>query len=259
MNIRCIKSMRSIKIKTRTIRDMVNYFVVLLHFVGVGFGELDESFTIVHSWVVLVSHLVPYVILDMRISCIQVCTPFMLNLFTFNGLLLLLVRLRLMWLLGDKLNDGWSLLKFIHHISTVILRWLHFCLFVQVTYHLLKNLDSLLQVVIFLSYGFITSFHTHLTCVSFMVIWWLRGVWSKSIKLHFKIFMSLLQDIIWVLKSTTWVFENRIVSLLYTSSRSSFSCLSFSSFKSFLSFLSLSFSWISNFSCSSRRSSWSPT
>jgi hypothetical protein len=109
---------------------------------------------------VLVSHFVSNVILDMRPSCIQVCTPCILNLFIFNGLLLLLVMLRLMLFLGDKFSGGWSLLKFIHHISTVILRWLHYILFLQLTYYLLKPLDFYLQIIIFLRYCFITSFHS---------------------------------------------------------------------------------------------------
>jgi hypothetical protein len=49
-NIRCIKSMRSISIEFRSIRDMVRCFVVLLLLVGVVFDELDKFFVIVvHS------------------------------------------------------------------------------------------------------------------------------------------------------------------------------------------------------------------
>jgi hypothetical protein len=39
----------------------------------------------------------------------------------------------------------------------IILRWSHFCLLHQLTYHLLKPLDFYLQVVIFLCNCFITS------------------------------------------------------------------------------------------------------
>jgi hypothetical protein len=62
----------------------------------VAFGELDEFLTIVvHPCVVLISHLLANAILDVRPSCIQVCTPCILKLFFFNGLLLLLERLNL--------------------------------------------------------------------------------------------------------------------------------------------------------------------
>jgi hypothetical protein len=96
-NIRCIKSMiRHIRSISINIKNMVSCFVVLVHLMRVAFVELDEFLTIVvHPCVMLVSHLVANTILDVRPSCIQVCTPCILKLFFFNGLLLLLERLSL--------------------------------------------------------------------------------------------------------------------------------------------------------------------
>jgi hypothetical protein len=75
---------------------MVSCFVILLHLMRVVFDELDEFLTIVvYPCVMLISHLVFNVILDVRLSCIQVCTPCILRFFFFNGLLLLLERLSL--------------------------------------------------------------------------------------------------------------------------------------------------------------------
>jgi hypothetical protein len=49
------------------IGKVVSCFVILLHLMRVGFGELDEFLTVVvHSYVVLVSHLVANVILDVE-------------------------------------------------------------------------------------------------------------------------------------------------------------------------------------------------
>jgi hypothetical protein len=42
-----IRHVRSISINIRSMRGMVSCFVVLLHLVRVGFGELDELFAIV--------------------------------------------------------------------------------------------------------------------------------------------------------------------------------------------------------------------
>jgi hypothetical protein len=67
---------------------------LLLLMVDIGLGELDEFLTFsVHPIVVLVSHLVANVILDMRHSCIQVCTSCILNLLIFDALLLPFERL----------------------------------------------------------------------------------------------------------------------------------------------------------------------
>jgi hypothetical protein len=86
-----IRHVRSISIN---IRNIVSCFVVLLHLMRVAFGELDEFSTIVvHPCVVLVSHLIANTIIDVGPSCIQVCTPCILNPLIFNGLLLLLKRL----------------------------------------------------------------------------------------------------------------------------------------------------------------------
>jgi hypothetical protein len=62
-----------------------------------------------------------------------------------------------------------SLLKLLHHIVMIILRRLHFSLLLQLVHSKFKLLDFSLQVIIFLSNLFITYFHTHLTCVGFIV------------------------------------------------------------------------------------------
>jgi hypothetical protein len=96
-NIRCIKSViRHVRSISINIGKMVSCFVVLLHLMSVAFGELDKLLTIVvHPCVVFVSCLVLNAILDVGLSCIQVCTSCLLNLLIFNGLLLLLKRLSL--------------------------------------------------------------------------------------------------------------------------------------------------------------------
>jgi hypothetical protein len=85
---------RHIRSVSMDIRNMVSYFIVLLHLMRVTFGELDEFLTIVvHPYVMLVSHLIANAIFDVRSSCIQVCTPCILKFFFFNSFLLLLERL----------------------------------------------------------------------------------------------------------------------------------------------------------------------
>jgi hypothetical protein len=61
------------------------------------------------------------------------------------------------------------LLKLLHHIVMVILKRLHFSLLPQLVHLKFKLLDFSLQVIIFLSNLFITSFHTHLTYGGFIV------------------------------------------------------------------------------------------
>jgi hypothetical protein len=84
--------MRSISIRMRNI--VSNLGVLLLFLLDIGLGELDEFFTFsVHLRVVLITHLVANVILDMRHSCIQLCTSCILNLLIFNSLVLSFERL----------------------------------------------------------------------------------------------------------------------------------------------------------------------
>jgi hypothetical protein len=136
----------------------------------------------------------------------------------------------LLLLLRSKLKHDFFLLKFIHHISMVILRWLCIDLLLQYFYLLLKSLDLKLQDIIFFTYSFITRFYNNLlnigmltlstkiininVIISFTTIASgdfgsfgcasrFGSAYPKSIKLYFKIFISLLQDIIRVFKSTT--------------------------------------------------------
>jgi hypothetical protein len=84
--------MRSISIRIRNI--VSNLGALLLLLLDIVLGELDEFLTFsVHPRVVLVIHLVANAILDMRHSCIQVCTSCILNLLIFNSLLLPFERL----------------------------------------------------------------------------------------------------------------------------------------------------------------------
>jgi hypothetical protein len=127
-----------------------------------------------------------------------------------------------------------SLLKLLHHIAMVILRRLHLSLLLQLVYFKFKLLDLSLQAIILFTYNIITSFYKHLLNIemlalstksinikiitsftsfacrglrSFGLTWCFIGAWPKSIKLHFKILMSLLQDAMLSLKSTNWALE----------------------------------------------------
>jgi hypothetical protein len=84
--------MRSISIRMRNIVSNLGVLILLL--LDIGLGELDEFLTFsIHPSVVLVTHLIVNVILDMRHSCIQVCTSCIRNLLIFNALLLPFERL----------------------------------------------------------------------------------------------------------------------------------------------------------------------
>jgi hypothetical protein len=118
----------------------------------------------------------------------------------------------------------------------IILRWLHIDLLFQYFYLLFKHLNFKVQGIILLTYSFITRFYNNLLNIlllafsiksininiiasfksiasggfgSFRRAWRFWSACPEGIKLHFKIFMSLLQDIIWVLNSTNWVLETR--------------------------------------------------
>jgi hypothetical protein len=86
--------MRSISIRMRNI--ISNLSALLLLLLNIDLGELDKFLTFnVHPRVMLVTHLIANVILNMRHSCIEVYTSCILNLFIFNALLLSFERLSL--------------------------------------------------------------------------------------------------------------------------------------------------------------------
>jgi hypothetical protein len=116
-----MRNMRSISIRIRNIVSGLDTLLLLL--LNIGLGELDEFLTLcVHSRVVLVIIFVSNFTLDMWTSCIQEDTPCIFHFF-----IPLLLNLLLWWLIGN-LWCSFSLLKFLHHIVTVILRRLHFSL-----------------------------------------------------------------------------------------------------------------------------------
>jgi hypothetical protein len=79
--------MRNISIRIRNIASNLGTLLLLL--LDISLSELDEFLTFsVHPRVVLVTHLVANVILDMGHSFIQVYTSCILNLLIFNVLLL---------------------------------------------------------------------------------------------------------------------------------------------------------------------------
>jgi hypothetical protein len=103
-------------------------------------------------------------------SSIQEYTPCIFNLFINIGPLFLLVMNKLLLMLRSKLRRGSSLLKLIHHISMVILRWLRIGLFFQHIYLLFKPLDFKLQVVIFFTYSLITRFYNNLLNIGMLAL-----------------------------------------------------------------------------------------
>jgi hypothetical protein len=87
-----MRKMRSISLRMRNIISNLGALFLLL--LDIDLGEFDEVLTFsVHHRVVFIPHLVANAILDMRHSCIQVCTSFILNLLIFNALLLPFERL----------------------------------------------------------------------------------------------------------------------------------------------------------------------
>jgi hypothetical protein len=154
--------MRCISIRIRSIVSGLDTLLLLL--LDICLGELDEFLTLcVHHRVVLVTIFVSNSTLNMWPSCIQEDTSCIFYLF-----ILLILNLPL-WRLRSNLWCGFSLLKVLHHIATVILRRLHFSLILQLVHFMFKLLDFSLQVIIFLSNLILTSFHTHLTCGDFIV------------------------------------------------------------------------------------------
>jgi hypothetical protein len=109
----------------------------------------------------LVTTLVTNAIFYVWPPCIQEYTSCIFNLFINISYFFLLVMSSLYLLLRSKLRHGFSLLKLIHHISMVILRWLRFGLLLQHTYLLFKPLDFKLQVIILFNYNFITKLYKH--------------------------------------------------------------------------------------------------
>jgi hypothetical protein len=152
-----MRNMRSISIKIRDIVSGLDALLLLL--LDISLGELDEFLALcVYPRVVLVTILVSNSTLDMWPSCIQEDTPCIFYIF-----ILLFLNLLLWWLRSNLWCD-FSLLKLLHHIVMVILTRLHFILLLQLVHFKFKFLDFSLQVIIFVSSFFITSFHTHLTC-----------------------------------------------------------------------------------------------
>jgi hypothetical protein len=114
-----MRNIRSISI--RRIVSVVEALLLVL--VRVALGELDKLFPIcVHSRVVLVTTFVTNAIFDVWPSCIQEDTSCVLNLLINVCPFFLLVINMPLLLLQSKLGHSFSLLKLIHHISTVILR-----------------------------------------------------------------------------------------------------------------------------------------
>jgi hypothetical protein len=95
-------------------------------------------------------------------SCIQEDTSCILNLLINVCSFFLLVMNMPLLLLRSKLGHNFFLLNLIHHITTVILRWLHHDLLLQYFYLLFKQLDFKLQVIILFTYTFITRFYNNL-------------------------------------------------------------------------------------------------
>jgi hypothetical protein len=179
-----MRNMRDISIRIRSIISVLDTLLLLL--LDICLGELDKFLTLcVHSRVVLVTIFVSNSTRDMWPSCIQENTSCIFYLF------ILFILNLLIWRLRSNLWCGFSLLKLLHHIATVILRRLHFSLLLQLVHFKFKLLDFSLQVIIFLSNLIITSFPTHLTCGGFIIDSSLRCACSKSIKLHFNILMCL--------------------------------------------------------------------
>jgi hypothetical protein len=86
------------------------------------------------------------------------------------ALFFLLVMSRPHLLLRNKLRHGFFLLKLIHHISTVILRWLRFGLILQHIYLLFKTLYFKLQVIILFTYSFIIRFYKNLLNIAILAL-----------------------------------------------------------------------------------------
>jgi hypothetical protein len=146
-----MRSIRSISMRIRNIASGLDSLLLLL--LDIFLDELDEFLTIcIHPRVVLVTIFVPNPTFDMWPSCIQEDTPYIFHLF-----ILLILSLLLGWL-RSSFWCGFSLLKLLYHIVTVILRRLHFSLLLQLVHFKFKPLGFSLQVIIFLSNLFITSF-----------------------------------------------------------------------------------------------------
>jgi hypothetical protein len=96
--------MRNISIRIRNIVSGLHALLLLL--LDIGFGELDEFFTsCVHPRVVFRTIFVANSTLDVRYSCVHICTSCILKLFFFNGVLLFLKRLSSVGWLRSSLSD----------------------------------------------------------------------------------------------------------------------------------------------------------
>jgi hypothetical protein len=136
-----MRNMRSISVRIREVSGPDALLVLLW---DNSLGELDEFLTLyVYPRVVLLTIFVANSTLDMWPSCIQEDTPCIFYLF-----ILLLLNL-LLWWLRSNIWCGFSLLKLLHHIVTVLLRRLHFSLLLQLVHFKFKLLDFSLQVIIY--------------------------------------------------------------------------------------------------------------
>jgi hypothetical protein len=95
--------------------------------------------------------------LDMWPSCIEQDTSCIFNIF-----ILLMMNL-LPLLLRSNLCCSSSLLKFLHHIATVIL-------LLQLVYFKFKILDLSFQVIILFTYSIIISFYKHLLNIGMLTL-----------------------------------------------------------------------------------------
>jgi hypothetical protein len=142
--------------------------VLLLILVRVTLGEL---FAIcVHSRVVLITTFVTNTIFVVWLSCIKEDTSCILNFLINVCPFFLLVMNRPLLLLRSKIGHDFSLFKFIHHISTVILRWLRIDLLLQYFYLLFKYLYFKLQDIILFTCSFITRFYNNLLNIEMLAI-----------------------------------------------------------------------------------------
>jgi hypothetical protein len=99
---------------------------------------------------------------DVWPSCIQEDTSCILNLLINVYPFFLLVMNMPLLLLRSKVRHDFLLFNLIHHIFTVILRWLRLDLLLQYFYLLFKHIDFKLQCIILFTYNFITRFYNNL-------------------------------------------------------------------------------------------------
>jgi hypothetical protein len=119
---------------------------------------------------VLVTTFITNAIFNVWLPCIQKYASCLFNPFINIDHFFLLIMSRLLFILRSKLRRDSSLLKFIHHISIVILRWLRFAFLFQHIYLLFKSLDFKLYIIILFPYIFITRFYNNLLNIGMMAL-----------------------------------------------------------------------------------------